>query len=64
MAVRLGRAFRTTPQFWLNLQVNHVVWEFERLQKLNRIRPLRGVVEGVVGNWRRPKPSRRPKHQH
>ena len=27
MAVRLARAFKTTPQFWLNLQSNHVVWE-------------------------------------
>jgi len=40
MAVRLGRAFQTTPQFWLNLQMNHVVWELERLQSLKRIRPL------------------------
>jgi addiction module HigA family antidote len=66
MAVRLARAFRTTPQFWLNLQVNHVVWEFERLQKLMRIRPVKGVAEGVVRNWRsgRSKASRRPKHQH
>jgi len=23
MAVRLARAFNTTPQFWLNLQSNH-----------------------------------------
>lgn len=41
MAVRLGRAFKTTPQFWLNLQVNHAVWDLERLQSLRRIRPLK-----------------------
>jgi addiction module HigA family antidote len=51
MAVRLARAFKTTPQFWLNLQMNHVVWELERLQKLIRIRPVKGVVEGVVQDW-------------
>jgi plasmid maintenance system antidote protein VapI len=46
MAVRLGRAFRTTPQFWLNLQMNHVVWELERLQSLKRIRPLKSNRRG------------------
>jgi addiction module HigA family antidote len=43
MAVRLARAFKTTPQFWLNLQMNHTVWEIERQQSLKRIRPLRGL---------------------
>jgi antitoxin HigA-1 len=41
MAVRLAGAFKTTPQFWLNLQSNHVVWELERLHWLDRIRPLK-----------------------
>jgi addiction module HigA family antidote len=41
MAVHLARAFKTTPQFWLNLQSNHVVWELERLHRLDRIRPLK-----------------------
>ena len=41
MAVRLARVFNTTPQFWLNLQSNHVVWELERLHRLDRIRPLK-----------------------
>lgn len=41
MAVRLARAFNTTPQFWLKLQANHTVWEVERkMQLLSRIRPL------------------------
>jgi addiction module HigA family antidote len=66
MAVRLARAFKTTPQFWLNLQMNHVVWELERLQKLMRIRPVKGVAEGVVRNRRagRAGSSRRSKVQH
>jgi addiction module HigA family antidote len=66
MAVRLARAFKTTPQFWLNLQAHHVVWEFERLQRLIRIRPVKGIAKGMVPSWRvgRAKPPRRSKHQH
>src|ERR1700730_6210663 len=45
MAVRLARAFETTPQFWLNLQMNHAVWELERLRSLHRIRPLKGLAK-------------------
>ena len=41
MAVRLARAFNTTPQFWLNMQMNHAVWEIERMQGLVHIRPLK-----------------------
>jgi addiction module HigA family antidote len=41
MAVRLGRAFNTTPQFWLNLQANHVVWEIERLKSVAHIQPIK-----------------------
>jgi addiction module HigA family antidote len=41
MAARLGRAFRTAPQFWLNLQANHDVWEPERARDIARIRPLK-----------------------
>src|SRR6185295_4799838 len=41
MAVRLSRAFNTTPQFWLNMQTNHVVWEIEREKSLTRIRPIK-----------------------
>jgi addiction module HigA family antidote len=41
MAVRLARAFDTTPQFWLNMQMNHAVWEIERMRGLMHIRPLK-----------------------
>jgi addiction module HigA family antidote len=41
MAARLARAFRTTSQFWLNMQANHDVWEPERARDVVRIRPLR-----------------------
>jgi addiction module HigA family antidote len=30
MALRLGRAFRTTPDLWLNLQRNYDLWHAER----------------------------------
>jgi addiction module HigA family antidote len=29
MALRLGRAFDTTPDFWLNLQKNYDLWHAE-----------------------------------
>ena len=30
MALRLSRAFETTPQLWLNLQQKYDLWEAER----------------------------------
>lgn len=30
MAIRLGAYFRTTPQFWLNLQTNHDIRKLQR----------------------------------
>jgi addiction module HigA family antidote len=42
MAVRLARAFNVTPQFWLNMQTNHTVWEIEQSKTLDDIRPLKG----------------------
>lgn len=44
MAVRLARAFNTTPQFWLNLQTNHIVWEIEREKGLAHIQPIKRQV--------------------
>jgi len=40
-AARLARYFRTTPQFWLNLQTAHDLEELERekLPELERIQP-------------------------
>jgi len=40
-ALRLGRYFGTSAQFWLNMQTNHVVWEIEREKSLTRIRPIK-----------------------
>lgn len=27
MALKLAKAFRTTPQFWMNLQANYDLWQ-------------------------------------
>jgi antitoxin HigA-1 len=43
MAVRLGRAFNVTPQFWLNMQTSYAVLELERSQALRRVRPLKAL---------------------
>ena len=33
MALRLSRAFDTSPDFWLNLQKNYDLWQAETLSK-------------------------------
>jgi addiction module HigA family antidote len=33
MALRLSRAFDTTPLFWLNLQKNYDLWQAEHVSK-------------------------------
>ena len=41
MALRLSRAFGTTPELWLNLQKNFDLWEAENLSDgWRRVRPL------------------------
>jgi addiction module HigA family antidote len=40
MAVRLGRAFKTSSRFWLDMQANHDLWEPERKASISRIRPI------------------------
>lgn len=34
MAIRLSRAFGTSPEFWLNMQKNRDLWEARRKIKL------------------------------
>jgi antitoxin HigA-1 len=41
MAARLGRAFNTTSQFWMNMQANHDLWESERKPSVLKIRPFK-----------------------
>ncbi len=40
MALRLSRAFDTTPDFWLNLQKNFDLWQAEtESQELRKVKP-------------------------
>lgn len=43
MALRLGKAFGTTPMLWMNLQRNYDLWHAERKVKLSKIKPYRNV---------------------
>lgn len=45
MAVRLSKAFNTTPQFWLNLQNAYDLWEAEREKSVISVRP---IVESPI----------------
>jgi len=40
MALRLSKAFSTTPELWLNLQQNYDLWSERKKVKLSRIRTL------------------------
>src|SRR5258708_39966449 len=41
MALRLGKAFNTTPEFWLNKQRNYDLWHAGSKIKIGHIRSLR-----------------------
>ena len=38
MAIRLSKAFGTTPELWLNLQQNFDLWRGKRKVKLSKVR--------------------------
>jgi len=41
MALRLARAFQTTPDLWLNLQKNYDLWQAQqRSQEWKKVRPI------------------------
>ena len=41
MALRLSRAFDTSPEFWLNLQKNYDLWQAETLSKeWRKVKPI------------------------
>jgi len=40
MALRLSKAFGTTPELWLNLQQNFDLWRDRRKVKLSKVRVL------------------------
>jgi antitoxin HigA-1 len=37
MALRLGKAFKTTPELWMNLQRNYDLWEASQKVKLGKL---------------------------
>lgn len=41
MAIRLAKAFKTTPEFWLNMQRNYDLWYAGARVKVSQIRSLR-----------------------
>ncbi|MBW2644879.1 MAG: HigA family addiction module antidote protein [Deltaproteobacteria bacterium] len=56
MALRLSRAFDTSPELWLNMQNNYDLWhavhdskEWERVQPIGI--PGRGSRAGTKGSW-------------
>lgn len=40
MAIRLGKAFDTSPESWLNQQVQYDLWEAEQRSKKLRVKSL------------------------
>ncbi len=44
MALRLSRAFKTTPDLWLNLQRNYDLWHAARKSReWQRVKPVKGL---------------------
>jgi antitoxin HigA-1 len=41
MALRLGKAFNTTPELWLNMQRNYDLWHAGSKIRVTHIRPFR-----------------------
>ncbi len=41
MALRLGKAFDTTPEFWLNMQRNYELWYAASKITVSKVRSLR-----------------------
>ena len=44
MAIRLGKAFDTTPELWLNLQRNYDLWFASSKISISKIRSYRAVA--------------------
>jgi addiction module HigA family antidote len=42
MALKLAKAFNTTPELWLNMQRNYDLWEAGAKVNVNNIQSLRG----------------------
>ena len=45
MALRLSRAFKTTPDLWLNLQTNYDLWQaLTNTQEWKKVKPLSNEI--------------------
>ena len=40
MALKLSKAFGTTPEFWLNMQQNYDLWKMHKKVKLSKVKVL------------------------
>ena len=40
MALRLSKAFGTTPELWLNMQQNYDLWKAKRKTRLSKVKVL------------------------
>jgi len=40
MALRLAKAFGTTPELWLNMQQNYDLWKAKKKTRLSRVKVL------------------------
>ena len=47
MALRLAKAFNTTPELWLSMQVNYDLWNAGQRVKLTRIKIFRPARAGA-----------------
>jgi addiction module HigA family antidote len=43
MAIRLSKAFNTTPQLWLNMQQSYDLWHAQKETNISKVRVLRAV---------------------
>jgi addiction module HigA family antidote len=43
MAIRLSKAFNTTPQLWLNMQQSHDLWHAQKETDVSRVKILRAA---------------------
>ncbi len=48
MALRLGKAFKTTPELWLNMQRDFDLWYAEKKIGLNQISNIKPIKREVV----------------
>ena len=49
MALRLARAFDTTPELWINLQMNYELWKAENISnEWKKVKPIMETLDLVI----------------